>query len=216
MSPNCRLLFASLSPRARSSLTWARTSATCHSCWQKPPGRAGKVFAFEALPSNVDQLRRNVALNAMEKRVMVIDRAVTRATSPVRFLVHASGGMGERSRVGRARGQVRIRSQRPWNFAGRIRLRPGQPAATGGQDGHRGRRSAGAAGYATGISRITPAYADGTAWTRVARRATWENAYRCRLRDLLDAPRIPGGPCAEALGWKAYIVAKPLPRTRGR
>ena len=43
----------------------------------KAAGEAGKVFAFEALPSNVEQLRRNLALNGMEKRVTVVDRAVT-------------------------------------------------------------------------------------------------------------------------------------------
>ncbi len=32
----------------------------------KAAGEVGRVFAFEALPSNVEQLRRNVALNRME------------------------------------------------------------------------------------------------------------------------------------------------------
>jgi FkbM family methyltransferase len=61
----------------------------------KAAGEAGKVYAFEALPSNVEQLRQNITLNGMEKRVTVVDRAVTGVPGPVRFLVHASGGMGK-------------------------------------------------------------------------------------------------------------------------
>ncbi len=61
----------------------------------KAAGEGGKVFAFEALPSNVEQLRRNVELNGMERRVTVVAKAVTQVPGPVRFLVHASGGMGK-------------------------------------------------------------------------------------------------------------------------
>ena len=57
----------------------------------KAAGRRGRL-RVEALPSNVEQLRRNVALNGMEKRVTVVDRAVTQMPGPVRFLVHTSGG----------------------------------------------------------------------------------------------------------------------------
>ncbi|MEW6094263.1 MAG: FkbM family methyltransferase, partial [Chloroflexota bacterium] len=61
----------------------------------KAAGKSGRVFAFEALPSNVEQLRRNVKLNGMEGRVTVVPKAVAQAPGPVRFLVHASGGMGK-------------------------------------------------------------------------------------------------------------------------
>lgn len=61
----------------------------------KAAGETGKVFAFEALPSNVDQVRRNVELNGMESRITVVAKAVTQASGPVKFLVHESGGMGK-------------------------------------------------------------------------------------------------------------------------
>jgi FkbM family methyltransferase len=61
----------------------------------KATGEEGKVYAFEALPSNVEQLKRNLALNAMDSRVIVIPNAVTLAEGPVQFLVHPSGGMGK-------------------------------------------------------------------------------------------------------------------------
>jgi FkbM family methyltransferase len=58
-------------------------------------GEKGKVYAFEALPSNVDQLRRNVELNGMGARITVVPKAVTQVSGPVCFLVHASGAMGK-------------------------------------------------------------------------------------------------------------------------
>jgi FkbM family methyltransferase len=61
----------------------------------KVAGRTGKVYAFEPLPSNLEQLKRNVELNGMEERISIVPAAVTRSFGPVRFLVHASGGMGK-------------------------------------------------------------------------------------------------------------------------
>lgn len=58
-------------------------------------GESGRVFAFEALPANLERLQRNLALNGMTQSVTVIPKAVTQAAGPVRFLVHTSGGMGK-------------------------------------------------------------------------------------------------------------------------
>jgi FkbM family methyltransferase len=61
----------------------------------KAAGEQGRVYAFEALPANLERLRRNLALNRMEARVQVVPGAVTRSAGPVTFLVHTSGGMGK-------------------------------------------------------------------------------------------------------------------------
>ena len=61
----------------------------------KAAGENGHVYAFEALPENAERWRRNVALNGMEARLSLFAGAVTQAAGPVRFLVHASGGMGK-------------------------------------------------------------------------------------------------------------------------
>ncbi len=58
-------------------------------------GLQGKVFAFEALPANLERLRSNLALNGMSSRVRVISAAVTDKPGPVRFLIGPSGGMGK-------------------------------------------------------------------------------------------------------------------------
>ena len=58
-------------------------------------GEAGKVYAFEALPANLERLRVNLALNGLEQRVVVVPGAVGDSAKPVRFLVGPSGGTGK-------------------------------------------------------------------------------------------------------------------------
>jgi FkbM family methyltransferase len=58
-------------------------------------GKSGKVFAFEALPLNVDRLQKNVLINALESRITVTHAAVIDTVQPVTFLTHPSGAMGK-------------------------------------------------------------------------------------------------------------------------
>ena len=58
-------------------------------------GKNGKIFAFEALPVNVDRLRKNVLINALESRVTITHAAVIGSVQPVTFLTHPSGSMGK-------------------------------------------------------------------------------------------------------------------------
>jgi FkbM family methyltransferase len=58
-------------------------------------GETGRVFAFEALPSNTERWRTNVDLNGLSPRMQLFCGAVTDSLAPVHFLVHASGGMGK-------------------------------------------------------------------------------------------------------------------------
>ncbi len=60
-------------------------------------GEKGRVFAFEALPANLERLRTNLALNGLQDRVQVVAAAVTNCSEPVQFLVGPSGGMGKAS-----------------------------------------------------------------------------------------------------------------------
>lgn len=58
-------------------------------------GDAGRVFAFEALPANVERLKRNLELNHLSNRVEALPNAVLDSERVVRFLVAPSGGMGK-------------------------------------------------------------------------------------------------------------------------
>lgn len=55
----------------------------------------GKVFSFEAQPTNLERLRENVAVNQREGQIEVVPKAVAEENGLARFKVHASGGMGK-------------------------------------------------------------------------------------------------------------------------
>lgn len=57
-------------------------------------GSHGKVFAFEALPANLERIRANLALNSPTP-ITAVGMAVVDATRPVEFLTHASNAMGK-------------------------------------------------------------------------------------------------------------------------
>lgn len=77
-------------------------------------GPEGKVYAFEALPENLDRLRQNIALNHLSERITVVGGAVAEKSGSLRFLVHASGGMGKaEGSAGRAeqyRASIQVKS----------------------------------------------------------------------------------------------------------
>jgi len=58
-------------------------------------GEKGKVYAFEALPTNIDRLRKNLELNGLLDRVTIVPAAVVDAPKQVNFLVGPSDGMGK-------------------------------------------------------------------------------------------------------------------------
>jgi FkbM family methyltransferase len=57
-------------------------------------GPQGRVFAFEALPVNVDRIQKNITLNKLSN-VSIISAAVLDKTAPVSFYVDDSVGMGK-------------------------------------------------------------------------------------------------------------------------
>lgn len=57
-------------------------------------GPTGQVFAFEALPANLERIRANLALNPTAP-VRAVGMAVVDAARPVEFLVHSSISMGK-------------------------------------------------------------------------------------------------------------------------
>lgn len=55
----------------------------------------GKVYAFEALPTNLERLRANLALNPLRAPIEVLSKAVSDKSGSTTFLVHASNAMGK-------------------------------------------------------------------------------------------------------------------------
>lgn len=55
----------------------------------------GQVFAFEALPANVERIRRNIALNGLENQITLVPQAVADQGGELTFYVHESVGMGK-------------------------------------------------------------------------------------------------------------------------
>jgi len=58
-------------------------------------GINGQVYAFEALPMNLQRLRENLRINKVDKRVIVIPAAVADRSGFLPFLVGPSNGMGK-------------------------------------------------------------------------------------------------------------------------
>jgi FkbM family methyltransferase len=175
----------------------------------KAAGEAGKVFAFEALPSNVDQLRRNLALNGMDARVSVIPSAVTQTSGPVRFLVHASGGMGKVA--GSAGRQDKVESE--VTVAGisldEFVYGQGYPPPQVVKMDIEGGEVLALPGMRRVLAEARPLMLmelHGPESSRVA----WETLTAAGYEICWMRPGCPVIPSLEALGWKAYIVAKPM------
>lgn len=58
-------------------------------------GPDGQVFAFEALPANIQRLEKNLKLNGLETRIAVRHAAVVAGSQPITFFMHHSGAMGK-------------------------------------------------------------------------------------------------------------------------
>ena len=58
-------------------------------------GEDGAVYAFEALPTNLERLEANIALNQIDAKIVVVSSAVLDHSGDVEFLVSTSGGMGK-------------------------------------------------------------------------------------------------------------------------
>jgi FkbM family methyltransferase len=174
----------------------------------------GKVFAFEALPSNVDQLRRNVALNGMESRVTVIDRAVTQADEPVHFLVHTSGGMGKVE--GSAGREEKYQSELtvPGISLDEFVFGQGNPLPQVIKMDIEGGEVMALPGMRRVLKEARPLMLmelHGPESCRIA----WETLSAAGYQVCWMRSGYPPVPALEALGWKAYIVAKPSPSPLG-
>ena len=174
----------------------------------KATGEKGKVYAFEALPANVGQLQKNLALNQMERRVSLFAGAVTQASGPVRFLVHASGGMGKAA--GSAGRQDIYQSEVivPGISLDEFVFGQGNPPPQVVKMDIEGGEVLALPGMQRVLTEVRPVMmmelhgpeSSQVAWNML----TAANYQICWMR-----PGYPVIPSLEALGWKAYIIARP-------
>jgi len=172
----------------------------------KAVGGAGRVFAFEALPANVAQLRRNVELNAMQARITVVPRAVTGGAGRVRFLVHASGGMGKAAgSAGRAddyQGEIEVECLSLDEFV----YGQGNPPPQVVKMDIEGGEVLALPGMSRLLADAHPLMLmelHGPESSRAAWQALTAAGYEIRWMQA----GFPPVPSLEAMGWKAYIVA---------
>jgi FkbM family methyltransferase len=174
----------------------------------KAAGETGKVFAFEALPSNAEQLRRNVTLNGMDAQVTVIARAVTQAPGPVRFLVHASGGMGKvdgsAGREDKYQSEVTV----PGISLDEFVYGQGNPLPQVVKMDIEGGEVMALPGMRRVLTEAHPLMLmelHGPESSRVA----WETLTAAGYEICWMRPGYPVVPSLAAMGWKAYIIARP-------
>jgi len=174
----------------------------------KAAGETGKVFAFEALPANADQLRRNVALNNMDARVTVIASAVTKASGPVRFLVHASGGMGKAAGSAGREDMYASEVTVPGISLDEFVYEQGYPPPQVVKMDIEGGEVLALPGMRRVLTERHPLMLmelHGPESSRVA----WETLTAAGYEICWMQPGYPVVPSLEAMAWKAYIVAKP-------
>jgi FkbM family methyltransferase len=174
----------------------------------KAAGEKGRVFAFEALPTNVAQLRRNVALNGMEKRVTVVDSAVTQFPGPVRFLVHASGGMGKAAGSAGREDKYQSEVTVPGISLDEFVYGLGNPLPQVVKMDIEGGEVMALPGMQRILAERHPLMLmelHGPESSRVA----WEELTSAGYEICWMRPGYPVISSLEAMGWKAYIVARP-------
>jgi len=172
-------------------------------------GEHGRVFAFEALPGNAARLRANLAQNGMQARVQLFEGAVTGASGPVRFLVHASGGMGKAAgsagrQEERYQAEVTVQGISLDEF---VYARGNPPPQVVKMDIEGGEVMA-LPGMARLLAEAQPVMLIELHGPESAR-AAWETLGAAGYRICWLRKGFPSVPSLEQMGWKAYITAWP-------
>lgn len=173
-------------------------------------GAAGQVFAFEALPANLERLQKNITLNDLKGRVTIISGAVIDAARPVQFWVGPSGGMGKAE--GSA-GRQSIAYSEAITVQGlaldEFVYTAGQPVPQVIKMDIEGGEILALPGMRRLLLQARPLVfveLHGPEAAQVAWQTFLQAGYQvCKME-----PGFPGIPALEALDWKAYLVAIPF------
>ena len=174
----------------------------------KAAGESGHVYAFEALPGNVEQWRQNIALNGMEARLSLFAGAVTGFTGPVRFLVHASGGMGKAAGSAGRADQYQSEISVPGVSLDEFVYGQGNPAPQVIKMDIEGGEVLALPGMRRVLAEARPLMLMELHGPESSR-AAWETLRAAGYTICWMQRGYPVVPSLEAMGWKAYIVAKP-------
>ncbi len=173
-------------------------------------GQEGRVYSFEALPANLERLRFNLQLNALEERVTVISGAVGNSTQPVQFLVGPSGGTGKvQGSAGRQELAYSQEISVPGIVLDEFVFTAGNPPPALMKIDIEGGEVLALPGMRRILTEARPIVClelHGPEAARVAWETLVASGYRlCRM-----APGYPPIPSLDDLDWKAYAVAFPL------
>jgi len=175
----------------------------------KAAGETGHVYAFEALPENAERWRKNVELNGMNPRLSLFAGAVTQAAGPVRFLVHASAGMGKAARSAGRDDKYQSEVTVDGISLDEFIYGQGNPPPQAVKMDIEGGEVLALPGMRRVLAEARPLMLlelHGYESSRVA----WETLTAAGYKIRWMRRGYPVVPSLEALGRKAYIVAKPL------
>jgi FkbM family methyltransferase len=170
-------------------------------------GESGEIFAFEALPANLERLRTHVEINGLDSRVHVIPGAVAATSETLRFLVGPSGAMGKaEGSAGRTEGH-RETVEVPGICLDDFVYQDGNPPPQVIKMDIEGGEVLALKGMKRLLAEAHPLILlelHGPEAARVAWETLTAAGYQiCRMQH--GYPRIPS---LEALDWKAYLVAR--------
>jgi FkbM family methyltransferase len=173
----------------------------------KAAGETGRVYAFEALPGNADQWRRNMALNGMENRTRLFAGAVTQASGPVIFMVHTSGGMGKVAGSAGRQEQYQMEISVPGISLDEFVYRQGNPPPQVVKMDIEGGEVLALPGMRRVLTEFHPLMLMELHGPESCR-AAWETLTAAGYSICWMRHGFPPVTSLQALGWKAYIVAK--------
>ena len=173
-------------------------------------GQDGRVYSFEALPANLERLRLNLGLNALEERVTVVPGAVGDSAKPVQFLVGPSGGTGKtQGSAGRQELAYTQAISVPGIVLDEFVFTAGNPPPALMKIDIEGGEVLALPGMRRILTEARPLVCLELHGPEAARVA-WDTLVACGYRLCRMAPGYPPIPSLDALDWKAYAVAFPL------
>ncbi len=172
-------------------------------------GEKGRVYAFEALPANIERLRANISLNELGQRIEVVEGAVGDTTAPVAFLVGPSGGTGKaQGSAGRQELDYRQTILVQGIVLDEFVYTAGNPPPQVVKMDIEGGEVLALPGMRRILTEARPLIfleLHGQQSARVA----WEVLGACGYRLCRMAPGYPAVATLDTLGWKSYLVGKP-------